>query len=419
MKNVITVIKKELMRFFKEPRMLIALLLPGVLIYAIYSFMGSAVSNEFGGSDEYIVYAEGEIPSDFIDFVEMEKGKAQVNLNELEAQELAELESYINSLKNYINFLNILIDTPQATADMDGMIEKIKSGEVHLLIEFEDGFMEKLEAYIPKPEENQPPLLTVYYNPANATSSTANSWLSSVVTSFRLEQQPDPFITVSWQEYDEAKEQARFFAMFLPLILISFLFSGCMGVAPESIAGEKERGTLATILVTPIKRSELAIGKISALSVIAILSAISSFIGIILSLPKLMGDAAAVNIYGVGEFMLVFLILISTVLIIIGAMSLISCFAKSVKEATMLITPFMILSMLLGLTSMMSDGANTSTAAYLIPIYNSVQSLVSILNFEVNIGNLVVTFAANMVCVGVCVFALAKIFNNEKIMFSK
>ncbi|MFQ7035420.1 MAG: ABC transporter permease subunit [Candidatus Borkfalkia sp.] len=52
-----------------------------------------------------------------------------------------------------------------------------------------------------------------------------------------------------------------------------------MGIAPESIAGEKERGTIATLLVTPIKRSELVVGKVLSLSALSSLSAISSFIG--------------------------------------------------------------------------------------------------------------------------------------------
>ena len=77
--------------------------------------------------------------------------------------------------------------------------------------------------------------------------------------------------------YDLASERdtsATFFAALLPMLLMIFLFSGCMAVAPESIAGEKERGTITTILVTPIRRSDLAIGKITALSVIALLSGI-------------------------------------------------------------------------------------------------------------------------------------------------
>ena len=60
-------------------------------------------------------------------------------------------------------------------------------------------------------------------------------------------------------------------------------------MAPESIAGEKERGTIATLLVTPMKRSSLALGKVFSLSIIALLAGCSSFIGTFAALPKMMG----------------------------------------------------------------------------------------------------------------------------------
>lgn len=45
MKNVLTIIKKEFSRFFKDKRMIITILLPGVLIYLVYSLMGTVIKN--------------------------------------------------------------------------------------------------------------------------------------------------------------------------------------------------------------------------------------------------------------------------------------------------------------------------------------------------------------------------------------
>ena len=58
---------------------------------------------------------------------------------------------------------------------------------------------------------------------------------------------------------------AQMITMMLPYLLLIFLFTGCVAITSESIAGEKERGTINTLLVTPTKRSYLAIGKIIAL----------------------------------------------------------------------------------------------------------------------------------------------------------
>src|SRR5690606_38074568 len=53
-KNVITIIKKELRRFFTDRRMLVSLLLPGIIIFVLYSFMGNMTERMIGVEDDYI-----------------------------------------------------------------------------------------------------------------------------------------------------------------------------------------------------------------------------------------------------------------------------------------------------------------------------------------------------------------------------
>ena len=224
--------------------------------------------------------------------------------------------------------------------------------------------------------------------------------------------------------YDMATEEdmsAQIFSMMVPMLMMVFLFSGCMAVAPESIAGEKERGTIATLLVTPMKRSHLAIGKIVSLSVIAILSGFSSFLGMMLSLPKMMGTDEGVNasVYKMSDYILTLLVVLSTVLVIITVVSIISAFARNVKEATGWVTPVMIISMLLGVTSMVPSLCKTEPVWFVIPLYNSVQSMNGIFSMDVNVVNIAVTVAANICYAGIGVFVLAKMFDNEKVMFSK
>ena len=212
------------------------------------------------------------------------------------------------------------------------------------------------------------------------------------------------------------------FSMLVPMLMLMFVFSGCMAVAPESIAGEKERGTIATLLVTPMKRSELAIGKIISLSVIALLSGFSSFLGTILSLPNLMGMSGAemsVSAYGVAVYGQLLLVVLSTVLVIIALISIISAFAKSVKEASTTISPLMVLVMLIGITSMLGNGAPQQPLLYLIPLYNSVQAMNGILAFSSNGLHIALTVISNVVYACVGAFVLTRMFNSEKIMFTR
>lgn len=201
-----------------------------------------------------------------------------------------------------------------------------------------------------------------------------------------------------------------------------FLFSGCMAVVPESIAGEKERGTIATLLVTPMRRGELAVGKILSLSVIALLSGISSFAGTILSLPKLMGGAAeGVNagVYQPLDYVLLLGLILSTILVITSLMAIISSYSKSVKEANTAVTPLMVLVMFLGVTSMLGGGASSFPLLYCIPLYNTVQSMVGIFSFEYSMTNVLIAMGVNLLCSGILAYAVTRLFNSEKVMFSR
>lgn len=226
------------------------------------------------------------------------------------------------------------------------------------------------------------------------------------------------------EEYDLASKEdstGQIFSMMLPMLLMIFLFSGCMAIAPESIAGEKERGTIATLLVTPMKRGQLAMGKIISLGIIGLLSGISSFVGTMLSLPKLMGtesNAMDASVYSVTDYILLLLVILTTVLVLVGALAVISAFAKTVKEAGSMIMPLMVVVMVISITSMLGSGAPKEFYWYLIPFYNSVQSMTGIFDFSYSGINIVACLVSNLIYTGILSTVLAKMFGSEKIMYS-
>jgi sodium transport system permease protein len=206
----------------------------------------------------------------------------------------------------------------------------------------------------------------------------------------------------------------------MPFLIIIFLFAGAMSIAPESIAGEKERGTIATLLITPVKRQEIAVGKVLSTSALACISAVSSFLGIMGSIPKLMGQAnVESNIYGPKEYLLMLMLLVSSVVLIVAMVSIVSAFAKSVKEATMYIMPLYGVSMVVGILSMFKDTAVNDLKFFLIPMYNTVISLSSIFLMDVNPLNIAVCILSNLFYTVILIYVLTRMFDNEKIMFSK
>jgi sodium transport system permease protein len=218
----------------------------------------------------------------------------------------------------------------------------------------------------------------------------------------------------------------------LPMLIMMMLFSGVMAIAPSSIAGEKERGTIATLLVTPMRRNDLALGKIVSLSGIALLSGISSFIGIALSLPKMIQPEGSSDMgmntpdasifafhYTTNDYVALLLVIIASVLIMASAVSLLSALAKDVKNAGTMVTPFMLVVMLAGLMPMFQEGATESMLLYIVPFYNSIEVMTAIFSHEMQWVPLAITLASNVVYTGIAVWAMTRLFNSEKVMFSR
>ena len=389
MKNgMLTIFRKELARFFGDKRTaLAAILLPGVLIFAVYTFMGSALSSQFSVDEDFVPTVQAAALPDSLSTLAGQAG--------LEIQPAAGVD--------------------QAKALIEGQ-------ELDLLAVFPADFDDQVAAYDASPGAPAP-AVELYYNSASVDSSAAYEMMSALLDSYESSLSNKFDVNPGSQAYDlatDADTAGTFLSSMMPMLLMIFLFSGCMATAPESIAGEKERGTIATLLITPLKRSDLALGKIFALSIIALLSGLSSTIGTLLSMPALMqmeGNVGAA--YTPVHYLALCLVILSTVLFLVACISLISAFAKTIKEAQTYVTPLMILAMVVGVTAMFGGGASASLWAYFIPFYSSVQAMVGVFALELNWTHLLITVASNLVYTAMGVWGLTRMFNSEKVMFQR
>ena len=380
MKTILTVLKKELRRFFTDTRMLTSIFLPGILIYVIYSLLGGVVT-DFTTQEitEYTIYVENEP----IELTDMYTGTGwTVNKN----------------LENLTK---------------DEILVGIKEGLVDLYIVYDEDFSSQIT------NGTGIPLVEIYYNSTSESSISIHTYTTTVLDLYEENLSNKFDVNATFDLASQEDVSVKIIGMILPFILITFLMSGAMGICSESIAGEKERGTIATLLVTPVKRSDLVIGKIGALGITTIASAFVSFLGLISSIPKLAGAEFNINVYGIDTLFILLLVIIVTALFFTTVLTIISTYAKSVKEATTLSGPLTIIVTIVGMTGMMSSGANTNLAMYLIPVYNSIQAVTGILNQSYDIWAILITISSNLVFISLGVYLLTKMFNSEKIMFNK
>ncbi len=389
--GILTIMKKELARFFGDKRTVAGVLLPGVMIYVLYSFMGTAMGSVFGVEEDYV-------PS--IQAVRLPQSIAA--LADSAGMALTEGEE----------------------AGLPAAMDQVAGQELDLLAVFPEDFDQAVADYSVASGEPAPHV-EVYYSSVSTASQSAYMAFTGLLDSYESLLANKFDVNAGEGVYDLATAEestGALFAMLMPMLLMMFLYSGCSAVAPESIAGEKERGTIATMLVTPIRRSDIAVGKILALAVITVLSGASSALGTILSLPNLMGGAAGemnANIYGVRDYLLLAAVILSTVLLLVTLVALLSAFAKTVKEAQTYAVPLMILVMVLGITGMFGGGASQNLAVYAIPLYNSVQCIVGIFSFSLLGQAVALTAAVNGAATLLGVFVLTRMFNSEGIIFGR
>ena len=394
--NTWTIIKKEFARFFGDRQLLFtSVIMPGLLIYLIYTLMGSGMSKmATEGADDLVVVRVENLPESVTPLVE---GMPSVAVS------------------------------PQLVSQED--IDNLESKDLNeVLVRFPEGFDTLVAAYSPQSGEPAPNV-EIYYNSANNASSRVYHLLEGSLSAYedQLSNRFDINRADSEQaHFDMASSDdvlGSILSKLIPMLILMMIFSGVMAIAPSSIAGEKERGTIATLLVTPMKRNELALGKVVSLSGMALLSGISSFVGIALSLPKMIrADAAGIELglnYATSDYVVLLITILATVLVMASVVCILSALAKDVKNAGTMVVPFMLVVMFCGLMPMFQNGTPESLTAYLIPFYNSIQVMTATFAHEMKWLPVIVTLAANVVYTGVAVWVLTKMFNSEKVMFSK
>ncbi len=210
-------------------------------------------------------------------------------------------------------------------------------------------------------------------------------------------------------------------------MVILLCMTGGMYPAMDLTAGEKERGTMETILSSPIPRLDLVLGKfflvLTASLVTAALSVVSmgvSFWGMqqmkSLDLSK-NPDAAGMQLHiGFTAVLSVFLMALPLAVLFSAGLITISLFAKSYKEAQSYVSPLMILVIVPAVAAMLPGIELTSKLA-LIPILN-----VSLLCKELVTGTyhwnyIALIFLSTCVYAAISLFLAVKMFQREDVLF--
>ena len=408
MKHILNIIKKELDKVFKNPRLfLTTFILPGLLIFGIYATMGNLATEELekATNNTSVIYVV-DVADSFENTIEL--------YNQLYPEDSP------NALNtNFIYYKSI--DKTKEELDND-----LNEGLCNAYIIFDENFEEDLNNRLN--DQSLPlPKVEVYMLSTSTMSSVAMQKIEGLLNVLREVKISEKYGDISILEHsvidiaDEDVQANYMLAMLLPMLLITFIFAGGLSIGTDTIAGEKERGTIATLLMAPISKNEIVIGKLVSAIIMTILSACSSFIGVACSLPLSEGifGNASLSLLSFQTMLSLFSLLLSTAFIAITIFMIASTLAKNIKEATTLSTPVYMIGVILSITTMFMEKLPTEIGPYLIPIYNISLGLKGVLIGELSGLCLFVILGVNFGYFILGILLMSKLFKNEKIMFSK
>lgn len=302
----------------------------------------------------------------------------------------------------------------------------IETGKATLVLEFPSRPPEgvpqtKIQAYFdPKEEKAQVALRSVQ----RAVEVQSKAILKQLLVSKQLpEVAADPLLLVEHEVVVGKKGSAgAFLISMLPYLIIIWAFFGGMAIVSDLVAGEKEKLTLETLLISPVKRSQIAMGKFLALSAISLSSCMSAFLGVLIMSKLQLGITKKLMEGGLGfglpEVLAVIGTLIPLVCFLAALMIAISAYAKNMREAQ---SHLGLASFVVMMPMMMSQFIGYSDFAKsiwinAIPILNSASIIRAALQGKTELVPVLISIIVNGALAAIMLTLATRMFQREKIL---
>ena len=411
MNGMSIIIKKELKRVFGDKKLVFSMfILPAIIMIALYGIMGFMI---------------GKMNSD----IEENVNKVYV-VNSDDRMKNAITASGFDKT-NDITYLN----EADFRAKEQDIRDEVLNGDAQLVVYMDKDFNQKFTSYT---DSSSPvPQIKLSYNTTeNYSQNTYGMFATGVLEIYRtglLQERVGSLDVLNVFDLEddiiekEEKANSRFISMMLPYMIVIMLFAGAMSVGVDAMAGEKERGTLASMLLSPVNRTAIAGGKIIAMMILSGLSAIVYVVSMMIAMPVMsaMGGGESEMAGGFGGLSLSLVeglqlaaIMLALVFLFVAIISFMAIRAKDTKAASSLISPIYIVVMVAGMLTMFMSGKEVPITRYFIPVYGNAVAIKDICNGELVTSNFLASLAGTVIIAILLTIGIAKAFDDEKVMFN-
>ncbi len=391
---IFTIFKKELKDTLRDRRTIIMMVVIPIFIFPVIMTVFTKISDSFNSDTLAKTLNIGIVNEDTSDdFLK--------SLQDL-PKELGKRELIIfkdsNELKKQINADSIQfgVFVPQSYARIKDSLQSVDLKIYHNATEL--GMQERAEVFVNAINEN---IKKIRYAQLNIKP-----------------EQIQP-LKISYENVASEKETiGKLIGGFLPYLFIAFGFMGCMYPAIDLFTGEKERGTLETLLTTPVSRWQILIGKMGVVVMSGLLAASLTMLGIFLTIevfdiikePKIL--EVIHQILTVKFIFMFYLILIPLIIFFAGVMIPIAVYAKTFKEAQSIIAPMNAIIVLPAMVGFF-PGVELNLTTACIPIVNVVLSTKELIAGTLDFGLLALSSGIMISLATISIFFSYKQFGKE------
>lgn len=218
---------------------------------------------------------------------------------------------------------------------------------------------------------------------------------------------------------DAARRGASFAASLLPYLLLVLVATSGFYAALDLTAGEKERGTLQTLLTAPVRSVEIVAGKYLTVLALTLAATVCNLGSIALALAR--GTAAmeagarfSLGLTGAGA---IFLTVLPAALLIVALLMAVGVLARSYREGQTYLMPILLLVMLAGFASFL-PGAELTAGTALVPLLNVTLLVHDILVGRAGPSQVMIVWGVSLAWAVLGILLAARVFQTEQVLLS-
>ena len=225
---------------------------------------------------------------------------------------------------------------------------------------------------------------------------------------------------------EKVVEEDNFFASYIKnyafLFIIMAITVSATYPATDTTAGERERGTLETLLTFPMKSKDIIIGKFLGVTVSSIITGLLSLVLAVISL-FLSKDMFTIyedvnTMYSLSSIIYAIIVIITYSFFISGLCIAIASTSKTFKEAQSALTPLTFISLFPGMIAFMI-GITTTPLIAIIPFLNFTTIFTDITAGNINILHILLMVISTIIYISIVLYYIIKQYKSEKVLFAK